>query len=190
MEPALTGPTHWMLASGLLIGRLVIGTLMIAHSGQKLFGWLDGDGLGGTAGFLEQIGFQPGLRFAAAAATAELLSGMLLVLGLFGPVGPALLISVMLVAAVSVHHGNGLFATTNGIEVPLLYATAGLAFALVGYGPLSLDMLLGLDSLWTPSTTLVVIALGILLGIASLALRRRRLARASGQSRLRVTCDR
>lgn len=176
-----------MLGSGLLIGRLVIGTLMIAHSGQKLFGWLGGNGLDGTAGFFEDLGFRPGLPFVAAAAVIELLSGMLVVLGLFGPVGPALLIAVMLVAAVSVHLGNGLFSTTNGIEVPVLYATAALAFALVGFGPWSLDALLGFDSLWTPAMTLAVVALGVFLGIANLALRGHDLSAPPQEGRVKVS---
>ena len=46
--------------------------------------------------------------------------------------GPALLLSVMIVAAVSVHWKNGLFAGTNGIEVPLLYSTGAVALALTG----------------------------------------------------------
>jgi uncharacterized membrane protein YphA (DoxX/SURF4 family) len=31
-----------MFGSGLLIARVVLGSLMVAHGGQKLFGWLDG----------------------------------------------------------------------------------------------------------------------------------------------------
>jgi hypothetical protein len=64
----------------------------------------------------------PGRLFATAAGLGELTSGILLALGLLGPIGPALMIAVMIVAAVSVHWANGLFATANGIELPLLYA--------------------------------------------------------------------
>ena len=67
-------------------------------------------------------------------------------LGLFGPVGPALMLSVMIVAAVSVHLKNGLFAMSNGIELPLLYGAAAAALALTGPGQYSLDALLGLQS--------------------------------------------
>ena len=41
--------------------------------------------------------------------------------GLLGPLGPALIVSVMIVAAATVHWQHGLFAQNNGIEVPLLY---------------------------------------------------------------------
>lgn len=161
-----------MIAGGLLIVRLVIGTLMMAHATQKLFGWLGGYGLRGTAGFFEQLGFRPGVVFTTAASLGELVSGLLVTLGLFGPIGPALMISVMLVAAFSVHWSNGLFAGTNGIEVPLLYATGALGMALVGPGRFSLDAALGLSSLWTPAITLGALAVGVLGGLVNLALRR------------------
>src|SRR5205823_3541045 len=83
---------------GLLVARLVLGLLMAAHGAQKLFGWFGGYGLTGTAGFFEQLGFRPGRLFAAAAAVGEVVSGVLVALGLFGPVGPALMLSVMIVA--------------------------------------------------------------------------------------------
>ena len=83
---------------GLLVARLVLGLLMTAHGAQKLFGWFGGYGLTGTAGFFEQIGFRPGRLFATAAALGEVVSGLLVTLGFLGPVGPALMISVMIVA--------------------------------------------------------------------------------------------
>src|SRR5438034_6582680 len=112
------------MAIGLLLIRLVFGGLMAAHGSQKLFGWLGGYGLTGTGAFFEQLGFRPGRLFAAAAGWAEFFGGVLLALGLGGPVGPAFIVSVMIVALVSVHRGHGLFAATNGVEVPLLYGAA------------------------------------------------------------------
>ena len=160
----------WMFGSGLMIARLVLGVLMVAHGGQKLYGWLGGYGLRGTAGAFEQIGFRPGLLFATAASVGELTSGLLVALGLLGPIGPALMISVMLVAASSVHWANGLFAMSNGVEVPLLYATGALA--LVGPGPFSLDAALAITSVWTPAITFAALAVGVVGGLASLAFRR------------------
>ncbi len=160
------------LSTGLLIARLVVGTMMAAHGTQKLFGWFGGYGLAGTGGFFEQLGFRPGRTFAAAAALSELTAGVLIVLGFLGPIGPALMISVMIVAAASVHWGHGLFATTNGIEVPLLYATGGLALALTGSGAYSLDAALGLDRLWTPGLIWAVVGAGVLAAVVNLAARR------------------
>jgi putative oxidoreductase len=160
------------LSAGLVIARLVLGPLMVAHGAQKLFGWFGGHGLAGTGGYLESLGFRPGRAFAAAAATSEVIGGFLLALGLLGPVGPALIIAVMVVAAVSVHWKNGLFAGTNGIEVPLLYATAAAALALTGPGLYSADSLLGLDQLWTPGLKWAAIGVGVLGGAINLGLRR------------------
>jgi putative oxidoreductase len=157
---------------GLFIARLVIGLLMAGHGAQKAFGWFGGYGLQGTGGFLETLGFRPGRLFAAAAAYGEVASGLLIALGLLGPIGPALMLSVMIVAAVTVHWKKGLFATSNGVELPLLYATAAIALALTGPGRLSLDAVLGLHWLSTPILATAALIAGAAIGFANLALRR------------------
>lgn len=161
------------LSIGLLVARVVIGLVMAAHGAQKLLGWFGGYGLNRTGEFFVQLGFPLGRASATAASLAEITSGVLVALGLLGPIGPALMISVMMVAMVTVHWGHGLFAATNGIEVPLLYATAALGLALTGYGSYSLDAWLGIAGQWTATATLIVLALGIVGGLANLALRRR-----------------
>src|SRR5213595_3738976 len=115
------------LSLGLLLVRVVIGLVMAAHGTQKLFGWFGGYGLNKTGEFFVQLGFWQGRTFAAAASLAEIGSGLLIALGFLGPVGPALMISVMIVAMITVHWRNGLFAADNGVEVPLLYATTAIA---------------------------------------------------------------
>ena len=165
-----------MLGIGLLVARLVLGLLMAAHGAQKLFGWFGGYGLNATGEFMVQLGFPSGRIFASAASGGEIASGLLVALGLFGPIGPALMISVMIVAAVTVHLKNGVFATSNGIELPLLYGTGALATALAGFGPFSLDALLGITTFWTPRITAIVLAVGVLGGFANLVIRRPRAA--------------
>ena len=158
--------------TGLMVLRVVIGPLMAAHGAQKLFGWFGGYGLAGTAGYFESIGFRPGRLFVAAAAASEVVSGVLVALGLFGPVGPALMLSVMIVAAITVHWEHGLFAMSNGIELPLLYGGAAVALTLTGPGAYSIDALLGLQALWTPALAWSALALGIIGGAGNVALRR------------------
>jgi putative oxidoreductase len=149
---------------------MVFGMLMAAHGSQKLFGWFGGYGLAGTAGFFEQLGFRPGRFFAATAATTEIAAGLLLAVGLLGPLGPALIVSVMIVAMATVHWQHGLFAQDNGIEVPLLYSVGAAAIALTGHGAYSVDALLGLG--WSASVAWSALALGVLAGFANLAVRK------------------
>jgi putative oxidoreductase len=160
------------VSAGLLLGRLVLGLLMAAHGAQKLFGWFGGHGLAGTGGFFESLGFRPGRAFALAAGVAEFGGGLLVALGLLGPVGPALIVSVMVVAALAVHRAGGLFAMTNGVELPLLYAAGAITLTLTSPGAYSLDALFGLQWLWTPAVAWAAIAAGIVGGIANLLVRR------------------
>jgi putative oxidoreductase len=165
---------------GLLLARAVFGLVMAAHGAQKLFGWFGGYGLDGTGGYLEGLGFRPGRLFAMLAGASEFGGGLLLALGLLGPIGSTLILAIMIVAAITVHWQGGLFSTSNGIEVPLLYATGVTALALTGPGRYSLDALLGLTSLWTPALVWSALAIGIVGGVANLALRRAPAGKAVG----------
>jgi putative oxidoreductase len=160
------------MAIGLLLIRLVLGGLMAAHGSQKLFGWFGGYGLTGTGTFFDQLGFRPGRLFAAAAGWTEVLGGVLVAVGFGGPIGPAFVVSVMIVAALSVHWGHGLFAATNGIEVPLLYAAGAAALAFTGAGQYSLDALFGLTSMSTTANAGIALGLAALAAIANLVARR------------------
>jgi len=158
--------------AGLLVARVVFGGLMAAHGAQKYFGWFGGYGLNAVSGMFESLGFRPGRLFATAASIGEIVSGLLLAAGLLGPVGPALMLSVMIVAAVSVHWQHGLFAASNGVELPLLYAAIAVLFGLSGPGAYSVDTLLGLDGLWTPAATGIALAAGVVGALVNLAIRR------------------
>jgi putative oxidoreductase len=155
---------------GLLVARLVFGITMSAHGAQKLFGWFGGYGISGTGQFFESIGFRPGRVLAVAAGLGEVAGGLLVALGLLGPIGPALMLSVMIVAS-SLHWKNGLFATANGIELPLLYGAAAVALAFTGYGTYSFDALFGLARVWTPDLIWTVVAVGVLGGVGNLVAR-------------------
>lgn len=160
------------ISIGLLLLRLVVGFAMAAHGAQKLFGWFGGHGLAGTGGFFEMLGFKPGRLFAFAAGATEALSGLLVAFGFLGPVGPALMVSVMIVAAVTVHLKNGYFAASNGIELPAMFTIAAMALAFTGYGMFSLDALTGLDAVFTPLAIVVTLVLGVVGAIGNLSLRK------------------
>src|SRR5438132_5227391 len=95
---------------GFLLARLVFGLVMAAHGAQKLFGWFGGYGIAGTGGFFESLGFRQGRLCAFGAGLSEFAGGLLVALGFLGPIGPPLIILVMIVAALTVHWRHGLFA--------------------------------------------------------------------------------
>jgi putative oxidoreductase len=156
---------------GILVLRMAFGAAIAAHGAQKLFGWFGGYGLKGTGGFFETIGFRPGIAFAAAAGLSEFGGGVLLVLGLFTPLGAAGALAAMLVAWVSVHLNNGFFAMNNGIEVPFLYAVAAVGLAFTGGGAFSLDARLGLTFLEDPYIVIGLLAATVIGAVVTLALR-------------------
>ena len=156
--------------AGILLARVVVGLLMAAHGSQKLFGWFGGYGIAGTGGFFESLGFKPGRFFAAAAGFSELTGGALLALGLLGPLGPAMIVAVMVVAIATVHWQHGVFAQNDGIELPLLYTVTAASLALTGFGAYSLDAALGLS--WPTAVSWTAIGLGVIGGLGNLAVRK------------------
>lgn len=159
-------------ALGLLLARLAFGLAFASHGTQKLFGWFGGHGAKGTAGFFESLGFPVPLVMAVAAGLGEIVGGFLLALGWLGPVGPAIIIGVMVVAGVSVHLRNGFYAQSGGYEMAFLYSAAALAFAFAGPGSLSLDAFAPAPLLDQPGPAWMLIALAALGGLTILAVRR------------------
>jgi putative oxidoreductase len=150
----------------LLVLHVVIGLLFFAHGAQKLFGWFGGYGIGGTAGFFDQVGLRPGRVHAWGAAVAETLGGILLALGLFTPIGSALVIAVMVAAVITVHWEKGLFNTEGGYEFNLTLTSVAFALAGVGPGQWSLDNVLNID--WTGTGwALIALGAGVVGGIAA-----------------------
>ena len=156
----------------LLIARIILGLGMAAHGAQKLFGWFGGYGIKGTGGFFETIGFRPGTLFAAAAGLGEFVGGALTLLGLGGPIGPAIIILVMLVAIFTVHWGHGFFVSKNGSELPLTYISGALLLIFAGPGLYSIDSLLGLSAIWPANLTWIALGLAILLAFGNILVRR------------------
>ena len=130
---------------GTLLARSTLGLSFAAHGAQKAFGWFGGPGLEGAAGFMESLRFKPGARYAKASSYTEIVSGSLVTLGLGGPLGPAMMLSVMVVAQLSAHAKNGFFAQQGGIELGTIYCAGALSLAMSGYGRFSLDDVLALD---------------------------------------------
>ena len=121
---------------GLLILRLVLGVTLAAHGYNKFFG---GGRIPGTARWFESIGMKPGKFHATVAATTEMAAGLGLAAGLLTPIPAAGFVSLMLVAAWTVHRANGFFIVKEGWEYNLVLAVSAVAVATLGAGKLSLD---------------------------------------------------
>ncbi|MBC08362.1 DoxX family protein [Thalassospira sp.] len=125
-----------------VIVRVATGLLMVPHGAQKLFGAFGGYGLEGTAGWLESIGFAPGLLFALAIGLLEFFGGLLLTVGLLTrPVAAAVL--VFMTVAVLTHIPAGYFWINGGFETPLMWGLLALATLIQGGGKFSIDHKIG-----------------------------------------------
>ncbi len=160
------------MTTALLIARLLLGGALFAHGAQKLFGWFGGYGVKGTGGFMESLGFRPGPMFAIAAGHGETGGGLLTALGLGGPIGPALIIMVMIVAILSVHAPKGFWASNGGYELNTMNIAAALTLAFVGFGGFSLDAAFGISNIWSDSARWIVVGVAILLALGNIAVRR------------------
>jgi len=144
---------------GLLLMRLGIGAVLMAHGAQKLFGLFGGGGVEGTAAAMESMGFEPGRESAIAAGLGEAGGGMLLAAGLATPAAGAAAAGTM-AAAAAVSWENGLFTQRGGYELPLLIGLGSVGLGLTGAGTLSLDDATGhvLDRPWLAAASFVTTA--------------------------------
>jgi len=125
-----------------LILRLVFGGLVAGHGAQKLFGWFEGPGLGGTEKMMSSMGLKPADKWAMAAAGSEFAGGTLTALGFLSPLGPLAVIAPMTVAATTVHADKPIWASKGGAELPVTNLAIAGALFLAGPGVLSLDTVL------------------------------------------------
>jgi putative oxidoreductase len=157
------------MSGGMLLLRIVVGTLFIGHGTRKLFGWFGGDGRQGTAELVGSLRYHPPKTVAILLGLAETVGGTLLLLGLLTPVGTALIVGVMVSAILVVHAPKGVWNTDGGLELPLVYIFASLAAALAP-GRFSLDHVLEIG--WNGRVAAVAaLGVGIIVAVG-LAVRR------------------
>lgn len=123
---------------GLLLLRVAVGLVVIAHGYNHIFG---GGKIKGTAGWFESLGLKPGILHAWLASLTELGAGVLLVLGFLTPLGAAGVVGVMVVAWITNHAKNGffIFRPGEGWEYVGVLTVCGLALGATGPGEWSID---------------------------------------------------
>jgi putative oxidoreductase len=133
-----------MIDTGLLVLRVVLGVIFMGHGAQKLFGSFGGPRISGFAKMLEQLGVKPAKPMAILAGHAEVVGGILVMVGFLTRLAAVALVGVMIVAVLTVHLKNGFFNTNGGYEFNLALAGMALTLLIVGAGAYSLDAVLGI----------------------------------------------
>jgi putative oxidoreductase len=118
---------------GLFILRLVAGGYIVKYGLPKL---RDVDGA--FAKEFESLGFHPAGTYVTQAGLVEVISGALIALGALGPIGPMMLLSDMVVAAVATTARAKHFDFDQH-EEEALFAAIALLLALGGPGAISAD---------------------------------------------------
>ena len=129
MTSTQTDPSHRQAAWAGFTLRVALGTMFVAHALLKLLVFT----LPGTAQFFASLGLPPALGYLTFAA--ELVGGVLLILGIRTRLVAAALIPVLL-GATWAHAGNGwVFSSANGgFEYPLFLTIAAVVQVLLGDG--------------------------------------------------------
>ncbi|HVK20498.1 MAG TPA: DoxX family protein [Actinokineospora sp.] len=137
-DVAVREPHQWHFGAdlGLLVLRVTLGALVVGHGLQKVFGIMQGPGINGFAQWLTSLGFEQATLLAWVTGITELVSGSLLILGLFTPAAAAGVLGVI-ANAIWVQVDIKEFA--GAVEKETLYAAAAFALLFAGAGKISLD---------------------------------------------------
>lgn len=119
----------------LLVSRLALGAIMIAHGWQKIAGHMNG-----IMGMLPHLGIPAWMAYLVVGA--EFGGGILLVLGFLTRLAALTILIDMLVAILKVHLKNGLTGQ-GGYEFPLACAVIAFTLIFFGAGPIALDSVWG-----------------------------------------------
>jgi len=157
----------------LFVLRVVVGGVVMQHGLLKMGIVGQGGSIAGVAGWFNGMGLRPGMFWALVATAAEALGGLLMVIGLGGPLGPGIVAGDLIVVTIVAHVPQGFWAGGGkvGWEFPLPMAAGAFAVALLGNGGWSVDAALGLgysDQLrWS---WLAIVAVGTVAALATRAM--------------------
>lgn len=124
--------------AALLLGRLALGVVFLAHGYQKLFVM----GVGNVGSFFEQVGIPAPLFFAWVVSLVEFFGGIAVILGVLTRWAALGLAVILIVAIFTVKLRVGLIAPQGmgtGYELDLALLGLALMLLLAGPGRLSLE---------------------------------------------------
>lgn len=121
-----------------LVLRVVTGVIFAAHGLQKLNDF----GVAGVTGMLTGMGFPAPALMAVLLIAAELVGGIMLIVGFLTRWAAKSLVIVSVIALVVVHLPNGFFMSTGGYEYILMLLAACVSLVLSGGGKWSLDRII------------------------------------------------
>jgi len=127
-----------MLDWGILVLRLGIGVMFVAHGLQMALGLFGGPGVKGFSGMLSSLGFFPALFWSYVASYTVLIGGLLLIIGVQTRPAATLLLIFILTAGIRVHLSKGFFLSNGGIEYTFVIAAACISIILLGPGKFSI----------------------------------------------------
>ena len=127
--------------AALLLLRIVLGTVFVAHGWDKLMI----TGLTETTGQFSAWGVPQPQLSAWLVMIVEMLGGALLVVGLLTTFIAGLLALLMIAAVWFVHLDAGFFTSTGGFEFPAVVLAALIIIVVFGSGRVSLDGVLTRD---------------------------------------------
>lgn len=113
----------------LLLLRLALGSVFIAHGLQKL------TGMDGTIAFFGSIGFAPWIAWFV--AIVETTTGAMMIAGLMTNIAAWLMVIILIVAIAKVHITHG-FIGKGGYEYQLFMMLTAIAVAHLGHGKYAL----------------------------------------------------
>ncbi|WP_214370017.1 DoxX family protein [Pseudonocardia sp. H11422] len=122
----------------LLIARVVLGVVLIAHGWQKFAL----NGISETAVVFHNFGIPLAIVATSFTVVVELVGGAMLIFGALVPVAGAFIMVVMVGAIGFVHAPHGIFASNGGWELVAVIAAGVMALSATGPGRYSVEHLL------------------------------------------------
>jgi putative oxidoreductase len=127
---------------GLMLLRVGLGVLLVAHGLQKAFGLWGGTGLSGLQDTLTEAGYQHAGILTYVAAVGQIGAGVLLILGLFTPVAAAAALAYLingLLASVTQQSNGFAFFLPDGHEFQVTLIVVAAVIILTGPGRYGFD---------------------------------------------------